>query len=254
MDVRGIMTSGNDGDILELSIRHNLSKLNELMVIDNNSTDGSKEIIENLMLEYNGRLKTINVNHSSSQEFVIMSNFIKEQIKLSDNQPDYLFFLDADEFIDAKDFSELELIPDNCVGIAKWKCYIPTRLDHKNFPDEMLYRRDSEPLGCHKVVIPKHCNGFLTLGNHYLHQRENRAEMYELKTISLAHYPVRSVDQMNNKIKFANWISKDENSSQTFHLRSSKQISTLEDLIEKAMTYSDITNSTYKQIYDPLND
>lgn len=253
MIVNAIMNTGNDVDIVEISLRHNLSKLNQILVIDNNSTDGTKDVIEKLILEYGEeRLKLIHTDSKTPNQHVVTINFFKEQIKLSGNQPDFLFFLDADELIYADDFSELNLIPENNVGIVKWKCYIPNRLDHVDFPKEMEYRRESEPEGCHKVVIPSHCNGFLILGNHYLHQDHKRAASYELKTISLAHYPVRSIEQMNKKIEFITKFLKYEDPSQSYHLRSYTKLETLEELINKAIYYAENNKVKRDVVYDPL--
>lgn len=252
MEVYGIINTGNDSDIIGLSLKHNLKFFNKVIIIDNNSVDGTKEILESICLEYPGRISVIHTESKNPEQHVITINFIKEQIKTSIDQPDYLFFLDADEFIHAENLDELKTIPENFVGEVKWKCYIPNKLDHKNYPEEMLYRRDHEPTGCHKVVLPKTTNGFLILGNHYLHQNDQRVSSMELKTIFLAHYPVRSIEQIKKKMDFVSKFLKYENPNQSYHLRKQIQLETLEDLIKMATYYADNNKEEYSIVYDPL--
>lgn len=252
MIVNAIINTGDDIDIVELCLRHNLKYFDQILVLDNNSTDGTKEVIDRLIFEYGEKLKLIHINSQTAAQHVVTINFFKEQIKLSENPPDYLFVMDADEFIYADNLSELESIPDGFVGQASWRCYIPNRLDHVNFLKEMSHRRDSEPSGCHKVIIPKETNGFLILGNHYLHQDHKRVPAVELKTIFLAHYPVRSVKQMKKKIDFMTKALSGEDPSQSYHLRNIKYIETLEELVDKATNYADTEGLKYNLVHDPL--
>lgn len=253
MKVIALMNTGNDADIIELSIRHNLKHLSKIIVLDNNSQDGTREIIDTLIEEFPNRINIMYTDSRTTTEHMYTTNFAKQKI-LDFDDPDYLIVLDADEFIKADDLSELKTIPENHVGLIKWKCYIPNRLDHKNFPEEMQYRRDREPDGCHKVIMPRGVEGHLILGNHYLHQGEDshRAPCYELKTISLAHYPVRSIEQINKKIDFISKFFKYENPTQSYHLRNTKHLETLEELVKKALQYSSLNKEKFELVYDPL--
>ncbi len=232
-----IMATGNDADIIELSVRHNLSKVDEILAIDNNSTDGTKDILETLTKEYNGRLKILNVHNKNSQDSVLTLNLFKEQIKLSDNPPDFLFVIDADEFIHADNFDELLTIPANHVGVIKWKTYIPSSLDHKDYPLEMTNERSREPEYAYKVIIPKNVNGMLMLGSHCIHYNNKRIPSIKISSMYLAHYPVRNIKQMNRKIRFATEFAKNEEKSQVFHLRNIKEIESLDELINMAVNY-----------------
>lgn len=257
MNVVAIMNTGNDADIVELSIRHNLSKLTGILVIDNDSTDGTREIIDNLIEEFGQhRLKVIYTHSQTKEEHVATTNFFKEQIKAAAVPPDFLFIIDADEFIAADDFSELNSIPENHIGAVSWKCYVPTSLDHKNFPEEMKYRRDHEPSdsACHKMVIPSYSNGFCEIGYHYLQQGGDvRVPLHELKTIFLAHYPVRSIKQINKKIEFISNVFKDAAPEVARQVRTIEKIETLDKLIHKALTYASINNDErFELVFDPL--
>lgn len=253
MKVIALMNTGNDADIIELSIRHNLKHLSKIVVLDNNSQDGTREIIDNLIVEFPSRISMLYTHSKNTSEHMYTTNFIKQQI-LDFDDPDYLIVLDADEFIKAENLIELSSIPSNHVGFIKWKCYIPNSLDHKNFPEEMHYRRDREPEGCHKVIMPRGVEGHLILGNHYLHQGadSHRAPSYELQTISLAHYPVRSLDQMNKKIDFISNFLKYESPTQSYHLRNAKHLETLDELIKKALLYATVDKEKFELVYDPL--
>ena len=235
--VKAIMMSGNSADIIESSIRHNLTKLDAITVIDNNSTDGSIEILEKLSIEYKGRLEVVYTKYSNTKDYLITTNLFKEKIKTAELAPDFLFCLDADEFIHAKNFDELFSIPDNHVGLIKWKCYIPNKLDHKNYPLEMTDQRSKEPEYAYKVIIPKNVNGILMLGSHCIHYNDKRIPSIEISNMYLAHYPVRNIKQINRKIKFATEFAKNEGKSQVFHLRNIKEIESLEELINMAVNY-----------------
>ena len=105
--------------------------------------------------------------------------------------------------------------------------------------------------------MPRGVEGSLTLGNHYLHQGEDghRAAMYELKTIFLAHYPVRSITQINKKIEFISNLFKDLDKELAHQTRTYEKIETLENLIDKAIVYSTNDSETkhkFKVVLDPL--
>lgn len=245
-----IMNTGNDEDIIEQSIRHNFQKAEKIIVIDNDSRDGTREILEKLAYEYGSRLSLIFTVIKSKEHHVEMTQKARELYR---DCADYAVIIDADEFIYGVDLSELSLIPENAVGRIHWKCYIPNSMAHLNFNKEMLYRRDREPEGCHKIVIPRTTNGELTLGNHHIHQRGARSEYIDLKDMFLAHFPVRSIRQMSKKIDFITKFLEAEPVDQSYHLRNIEKPKTLEDLIRKALMYADSNpDNVYEQVLDPL--
>ncbi|CAB4122159.1 Glyco_tranf_GTA_type domain containing protein [uncultured Caudovirales phage] len=252
MRVNAIINCGNDVDIIEQSVRHNMKHFVKIMVMDNESKDGTLDVLDKLQDEFQQRLIIKKQAYKNVEEYVEQTNLMALFMKKT---CEYLFLLDADEFLftDEKGMEELNLIPPGDVGIVKWRCYLPNRLEHKNYIEEMTYRRDREPDGCHKVVLPYKTYGELVLGNHYLHQeRGTRSGSVELQSMFLAHFPVRSLAQFNKKVDFITAFLENGDESQSFHLRKIKKLTTLEEMIDKALNYADNGNSQYIPMYEPL--
>lgn len=236
MKVNAILNTGNDKDIIEMSVRHNVHLFNKTYIVDNKSIDGSREILGKLKEEFANKIEILDVNFTSIPQHISGMSVITEAFRHS---ADYTFFLDADEFLIANDFNELTRIPDNSVGEVMWRCYMPNRLDHINYLSEMTEARAVEPEGCHKIVLPKNVSGEPVVGCHYLHQSGVRANAFKLNTMYLAHYPVRTIEQMQKKIAFIRNIFKGVDESQSYHLRSMQEPKTLDDLIHEAKHYAE---------------
>lgn len=253
MIVNAILSTGNDEDIVAQSLKHNLRHVRNVLVIDNESADRTREIVRALQVEYPGRIGLVEASFRTPDELVVAQNFYRHRLRA---ESDYIFSLDADELIVARDLEELREIPADAVGEVEWRTYIPERLDHRDFAAEMKYRRDHEPAGCHKIVVPAATEGDTVLGNHYLHQETDRglarAPAVRLGTIHLAHFPVRSLRQMNNKIAFMTRVFEGVDASQTFHLRKIPRLETLEQLVEKSLNYCERGNAVYQRVYDPV--
>ena len=94
----GIGTVKNEADIIESFVRHNLERLDALVVIDDGSVDGTKEIL--LSLEAEGlNLVTLEWDGSAGYEqSVKLSELLL--VVISRGEFDWIFPLDADEAID----------------------------------------------------------------------------------------------------------------------------------------------------------
>lgn len=248
MRVNAIINTGNDADIIEQNIDHHVQRLDSILVLDNASVDGTKDILKALAAKYPSKLRVIDVEYQICRQMHIV-NAYKEHQRY---QCDFLFVLDADEFLHCDSFDELLTIPTNKVGYARWKTYIPSALDHKHFISEMIYRRATEPDGCHKVVLPTQTTGDFVLGNHYLHQGQLRADAITLDSIFLAHYPVRTIEQIARKIGAMTTAFVGADMSQSWHTRNAEIPKTLQELQRFAMQYCDPYKATQHLVMDPL--
>jgi hypothetical protein len=242
-----LVNTGNDGDIIKESLIHNEKFFNKIIVLDRESLDNTISEIKSLNNPKISIIKTdaYLIHMQPLLNKLTLLNIVKDY--------DYYMILDADEFIVADSLEELNNIPKDQVGIISWRCYIPDNDVYNNFKENITTRRTIEPIGCHKVIIPSKTNVLLTLGNHYVNDSIGaRITSIMLKTITLAHFPVRSREQINRKIDFFNKESLiNLNSEQAIHLISNPRIETIEQLREKAINY--ISNMPgQKLIYEPV--
>ncbi len=90
----GVAVVKNESDIIEAFVRQNLQHLDWIDVVDNDSTDGTWQILQ--ALETEGlRLRLDRVSNSYHPQRTALSEYLESQATV----PDWLFLLDADEFI-----------------------------------------------------------------------------------------------------------------------------------------------------------
>ncbi len=126
----GLARVKNEADIIEEFVRHNLRYVDALTVVDNVSLDNTALVLEPLVDEG----LPLRVLHDASlpkRQYETMTRVARDSLASTDW--DFLFLLDADEFVVAPDRDALErslgaLAPDTC-GLLPWRTYIPTA-DH----------------------------------------------------------------------------------------------------------------------------
>ena len=211
MKLVGIGTVKNEADIIESFVRHNLGRLDALVLIDDGSVDGTREIL--LSLEAEGlNLVTLEWDGSSGQEQSMKLSELLLVIASRMNF-DWVFPLDADEAIDCESRAALEKALQNvgqgCVGILPWRSYIPTAADdwaQTNPFRRIVNRKVRETPQVYKVAIPKSQLKLMPMviasGNHTARRIGSfkQLSMTVLENVALAHFPVRSPDQLVSKV------------------------------------------------------
>ena len=92
----GIAVVKNEADVIEPFVRHNLGFMDALFIADNNSVDGTREILVQLQQEglpivlFDDPI----VGHFQAEKVTAMYRQIVPEFK-----PRFVFLLDADEFI-----------------------------------------------------------------------------------------------------------------------------------------------------------
>lgn len=203
----------NESDIIEAFVRHNLRFLDTLRIVDNFSTDGTYEILvalrnEGLPLVLS---RDARMDHPQAD---IMTSVIKKW-----GEPcDWVFCLDADEFIDEVSKDELHykmanLPQDRCVTI-QWEFFVPTEEDDDSIanPIERITQRRLESVNpwLAKVAIPSRFlnqRGLkLRPGNHFLEQANGVVLPHRrCSEVKLAHFPIRSYEQLAKKVVTGDW-------------------------------------------------
>lgn len=210
MSALAISMVKNEADIIEASVRHNLHYLDLMVVIDNCSSDGTREILEALCAE---GLPILIFDDPVFAHF--QSEKVTEVYRrvVTVYQPDLVFLLDADEFIRAPDRQSLEGILGQLrpgeQAFLPWATHIP---DPQASAQEMLSdplgsspwrRRQEEPMH-HKAVIRRRPQDdydiVIEQGNHCVWLRTGqRMPSAIIQGASLSHLPVRSVSQVSAK-------------------------------------------------------
>lgn len=198
----------NESDIIEAFVRHNIAYLDHMDVIDNNSTDGTRDILSALQKE--GLPITIHddpvFGYFQAQKTTALFHKV-----VPTHNPDVVFLLDADEFIIAESRNILEtiipLMPKGYVGMIPWNTYVPCPDITEGGPQDVLrqitHKREKE-LSYAKCVISLSSidTSALLIG-----QGNDRVSIeigkyvpfVAIPNVYLGHFPVRSREQIISK-------------------------------------------------------
>ena len=207
----GVGETKNEQDIIEPWVRHHLKLLDRIIVVDD-SIDETGDILRKLADEFGGRI------------------IVERQVGFGDHQArrttellrradgaDFVFPLDADEFVGATDRTSLEAllqqVPPGGAGLMQWRTFVVTSdtLDAcaQDAPRGFGWRRAVEMPPHSKVVVRTagcDLNDFtLWVGNHNVDSTRGRIKPVELD-VPLLHFPVRSREQMLGKA-VVRWVA-----------------------------------------------
>lgn len=211
MQALAISMVKNEADIIEASVRHNLHFVDLMVVIDNRSTDGTREILQALRRE---GLPLVLLDDP------VFGHFQSEKVTQTYRMvapvfnPELVYLLDADEFIRAPGRPELErwleTLAPGSLGLMPWSTHLPApevaQRDVIADPLRCMGRRRvrEEPLYC-KAVIRRDPAQDMTLvvdqGNHGARLAGGPPLPAQMaQGASMAHFPVRSVEQLGAKV------------------------------------------------------
>jgi len=205
----------NEADIIEAFVRHNLSRLDGLLVIDHRSDDRTRDILAALARE--GLPLAVSLDDDPAQRQP--ENITRLAREAFGHGADCVVPLDADEFLKVPDRAALErtlasLPPDLCAAL-EWQTYVPEgRADAAHPLAAARRRRAVEAHGLYKVVLTRafaHAPAAVVgPGNHTVlmtgPQQDVARTPVRLARLpsaiaALAHFPVRSIDQLVRKIE-----------------------------------------------------
>lgn len=207
MLLAGVAMVKNEQDIIESFVRHNLQYLDKLYIIDHDSLDGTGDILSKLA-EEGLPVKVYSEKRLAFFQAVRTSELIDMVFQKS--RPDFVFPLDADEFITASSRKRLEQallnLPEETFGLLPWRTYVfrkPHRKRGVHVFKYITHRRLAEVPQYYKVVIPSFYSQSpdysVGMGNHCVISSQGKCRHQELPDIFLAHFPVRSGQQLTNK-------------------------------------------------------
>ena len=211
MNTLAIAMIKNEADIVEAFVRHNLALLDLMVVIDNGSTDGTRDILTSLQREglplvvfddpIFGYFQSEKVTHVYRKVVPVFN-------------PELVWFLDADEFIHAPSRAALDaafaVVPVGNAVLLPWRTHLPDFDvdDARVLADPlgaMPHRRRKEEPTYFKAVVRRdpRDDGRLVIeqGNHNVHFTDGtRPPIRVMDGVSVVHLPVRSVEQLSAKV------------------------------------------------------
>ena len=200
----GISVVKNESDIIEAMIRNNLRFLDALIVVDNNSGDATRKILNALAEELPDRLFIRSDGRIGHLQQRILNKTIK---RLAIRHPDIACFvpLNGDELIHADpEVFRTTLLTDPRPLRIPWTTYVPTPDDPADEVNPVVrigHRREIEEPRYHKITFPRDFVGktILNPGSHRLKAMQ-RLDVRVSTDLQLAHFPLRSKQQLWSKI------------------------------------------------------
>ena len=263
----------NEADIIESFIRYNINILDGMILLDNNSSDNTVEIL-NLLKKEGLNLHIIKDEDKEFGQTAKMNKLMA--CVVNKFKVDIVVPLDADEFVmtphkkNPREFIENIEFPN--FGLIKIKTYYPSfdKENEKFIPSRITFARDGTSGEYNKVIIPKELvekfDVKITKGNHYLTYNSEYEDIIKEKIVPklrIAHFPIRSKEQFISKVSVG-WINNlnDINRSkyESWHLKEMfnelKNSGKIEnsEVIKFAKKYS--TDDQEKEVnikYDPIN-
>lgn len=205
----------NEADIIEAFVRHNLTVTDGLTVVDHGSVDETPRILGALQSE--GLPLTVEVDRRVGfYQPEIMTEAIRRT--LASTGADFVFALDADEFLKVRDRALLEHVlrglPAGMHAALRWLTYVP---DFSEQATDLVAiakrarRLETERHGAFKVIIARHFldtrEAVLIHGNHSVFPRAGMPPgttapqaALAVQVAALAHLPIRTRAQFIAKV------------------------------------------------------
>src|SRR6202163_4635131 len=239
MKLFGAAMLRNEADVVESFVRHNLSLLGSLFVVDHGSSDGTSEILDALVAEG----LPLEVERDASVGYLqseIMTRTVRNAFMR--HGADFVFALDGDEFlrIARRDLLDgvLATLPHGLHAAMQWQTYVPEFDNGSQAAGNILARAKrrlaEERHGLHKVIVARAFadtpHAVIAVGNHVVlpsaghsvAQQPVKHARIAAEVVALAHRPVSSARQLTNKIVIgwlAHCAARRSNADLAFHWR-----------------------------------
>ena len=210
MRLVGVTMVRNEVDVIEAFVRHNLTFLDALWIVDHGSFDGTSEILSQLCAE-GLPMRVRREEDPAYRQSQIMTALAREA--LARDGAHFVLPLDADEFLKVESRETLEGvladIPEGLHAVMRWHTYVPDAFDSARFgPGHLWWRRTPKPRrGLRKAIVSRalidHPVHTLAIGNHFVAGATGSALPHARlreEAVALAHCPVRSRWQLEAKI------------------------------------------------------
>jgi hypothetical protein len=197
----------NEIDVIEAFVRHTLAFADRLIVLDNGSTDGTRDVLTRLCGE--GLPLDVVEDPSLGYYQARRMNYLLREYALGRYRADWILPLDADEFVVVSEGCSLVregAAPARPLSLP-WRTYFPDESDDPSQPNPVLrirQRRRREGWGQVKVLVPRALaalpNMILDQGNHKVLVDGQECEPLRHEGACIAHFPIRTPGQYLAKI------------------------------------------------------
>lgn len=185
----------DEADIIETTIRHMLTQVDRVIVADNNSTDGTTEILQSLPVDY---VHDPDPAYYQADKMTRLANMAMGS--------DWVIPFDADEIWIAAEGTLAEALaaldPEARVAEAKILDHMTTAVDPDGRnPVESIPWRRVEALPLRKVAFRPDVPFVIRQGNHSVEFQGIPHPLTVTDTIEIRHFPYRSAAQMISKAR-----------------------------------------------------
>ncbi len=222
--VYGAAMVRNEADIIEAFVRHNLTVLDGLAVVDHGSFDGTSEILAALVAE-GVPVVVARDDSTGHHQGDVMTRLVRDV--LARTPADFVCALDADEFLKVRSRPLLDRVlqqlPPGMHAVIEWHTYVPDFAAANPEGDVRkciagARRLAQERHDLYKVVVARDFlrtgDALIGSGNHLVVPspaaiavgQSNPHAKLAPEVLALAHLPVRSCDQFTAKIAIG-WLA-----------------------------------------------
>jgi glycosyltransferase involved in cell wall biosynthesis len=197
MKIVGVIRVLNESDIIEAVLRHHLAQIDQVVVLDDGSCDGTVEIIRKLIEE---GLKIYLVEERCVFFSEVKKNTFLYNLARDRFGADWVMFFDSDEFLDVSQAgctlrNYLAALPASVDGIhIRLANYIDSVYDNQSeiiVPKRMVWRH-IEPHDVLKVILRAAAGVTIAAGNHGAQGAHGCLAISRSDQIVYGHYYRRS--------------------------------------------------------------
>jgi glycosyltransferase involved in cell wall biosynthesis len=197
----------NEVDIIEAFARHTASFVDQLVILDNGSTDGTLDVLQSL--QRGGIPLDIIEDPLPGYYQARRTTQLMREHALRRHGAEWIIPLDADEMLFVPEGHELvsEEVGNEQPLELQWRTYLPDPSDNsseKNPFVRISHRLQEEAWQWVKVMVPARLaarpDAMLSQGNHELLLNDRPVSALRHPHAVLAHFPVRSASQFMSKV------------------------------------------------------
>ena len=199
----------NEEDIIETFIRYHFGIFDKIIVVDHNSRDNTKQIVNLLQKEFENLeiFEEKNIWH-------IQADVATKILNQYGVEADWFVFLDADEFLVLEKNLEDIVFDKSKLLMGCWYNYVPTKkeTEDKNILRTITHRTKIVNLNQLKVIMHKNIFNlykdlYYVEGQHEVHSKHEYINRNVSRNIRICHFPIRSISQTISKYQIS-WLAK----------------------------------------------
>ena len=195
----------NEADICTAFLRRAIVLFDHIIVIDHQSTDGTRSILERFAAEHN-KIDIIDYNYQGYYQAQVSTCVARHAFHRG---ADWVFFLDADEFIDVDNRSSFDALlaafPRD-VMYLRWANLIPTKFGSFTcFDVDQEFRWGGRvsaygKIGLKASFVARHPQFYIHQGSHAVSSSPGQPPASMQDGSRVLHVPIRSLDRLRYKL------------------------------------------------------